>query len=407
MTKLRDQRGSVLVMVIGLTAALAILAGSLVILTVNVQGNSSKDRQQKKSFNVGEAALDAALFKLGSAWPDVTHPVAWATADKDAFRAQFDTSLFPNPKTGSFSYVVFYDNSDTNGDGAIGPFDVRYPGDPSYPGDANYDAGPGAGGDGLMFVEVQSGVGKRASRLQAQVQRVNWEGVFPRGIAVAADGEIYANNHKGPIGVDLPLGPDQSYAVAKSSLPIDADAYQPGIIVPQVVPMPVVDSVLDPQIVLDLIEIAKPESYYSGNQRPSSQADWEGIVVIQTSGTVDMPNSGVFNSDGVGSNKKPGILIVVGPNYPDGPPSGGLDVNGHSEYWGMIYTDGHWRNTGTSEVHGMLLAKGTVTTRAVEMKGDRDVMYNDRCIMNLNSMIPLKARLVPNTWREITPVAGQ
>ena len=103
----------------------------------------------------------------------------------------------------------------------------------------------------------------------------------------------------------------------------------------------------------------------------------------------------------------PGILIVVGPNYPDAPVSGGLDTNGHAEYWGLVYTDGDWRNTGTSEVHGMLLAKGTITTVAVEMKGDRDVVYNHHCIVNLNKMIPLKAQLVPDTWREITPVAGQ
>lgn len=390
MTRLRDQSGSVLVMVIGLLAVLAVLASSLVILTINVQGNSSRERQQKTSFAVSEAALDAALFKLGESWPDTAHPATWTSEDQAAFRAQFDPQLFPDPETGSFSQVVFYDNTDTDGSGLIGP------------GDDPYDAT----GDGLVYVEVQSGVGKRASRLQAQVQRVDWEGVVPRGIAVAADGEIVANNHKKPVGVEV-IGEDQDYIVIKSGVPIDADVYQDDI-VPQVVPMPVVDSVMDPAVILDLIDIAKAsDSYYSGNDRPSSEAEWEGIVAIQTSGLVDLPNSGVFNSDGVGANQMPGILIVVGPNYPDAPVSGGLDTNGHAEYWGLVYTDGDWRNTGTSEVHGMLLAKGTITTVAVEMKGDRDVVYNDNCIVNLNKMIPLKAQLVPNTWREITPVAGQ
>ena len=55
----------------------------------------------------------------------------------------------------------------------------------------------------------------------------------------------------------------------------------------------------------------------------------------------------------------------------------------------------------------MLLAKGTITTRAVTMQGDRDVLYNDNCIVNLNRMIVLNARIVPNTWREIKPVAGE
>ncbi len=388
-----DERGSVLVMVIGIVAVLTVMAGSLVMLTINVQGNSSRDRQAKKSFNVSEAALDTALFKLGSSWPDASSPADWTAAEQQEFRDQFDESVFPNPRAGSFSSMVFYDNEETNGDGVIGP------------GDNPYDAGPGAGGDGLMYVEVQSGVGKRATRLQAQVQRVTWDNIFPEGVAVAADGEVVANNHKQPVGVEV-MG-DRDYAVIKSALPVDPDVYQPGEIVPQLEPMPVVDSLLDPDIISDLIDMAKPDNYYSGNERPSSDAEWEGIVVIQTTGTVQFPNNGVFNSDGVGANEMPGVLIVVGPDYPDGPASGGIDTNGNAEYWGLVYTDGDWRNTGTSEVHGMLLAKGTVTSVAVEMKGDRDVLYNDNCIVNLNKMIPLKARLVPNTWREITPIPGE
>lgn len=390
MTRRHDESGSVLVMVISVVGVLAILAGSLVLLTINVQGNTSRDRQKKMSFAVSEAALDASLFKLGESWPDATHPVTWTAQDQAAFRAQFDSTLFPDPPTGSFSYVIFYDNTDTNHDGLVGP------------GDANYDAT----GDGIMYVEAQSGVGKRASRLQAQVQRVNWEGVVPRGIAVAADGQIVANNHKQPVGVEV-QGDDQDYIVIKSGVPIDEDVYQDDV-VPQVVPTPVVDSVMDPGIIRDLIDIAKASgSYYAGNERPSSDAEWEGIVAIQTTGTVNMPNAGVFNSDGVGTNKMPGILIVVGPDFPDAPTSGGIDVNGNAEYWGLVYTDNDWRNTGTSEVHGMLLAKGTITTVAVDMRGDRDVLYNDNCIVNLNLMIPLKAQMTPNTWREITPVSGQ
>jgi hypothetical protein len=394
MGRLREQNGSILIMVIGMAAVLLVLAASLVVLAVNVQSNSSRDRQQKKAFDVAEAALDTALFKLGSSWPDASHPTTWTQVDKDEFRAQFDAGLFPDPRTGSFSGVTFYDNSDTNGDGVVGP------------GDANYDAGPGASGDGFMFVEVQSGVGKRATRLQAQVQRVNWTGIFPEGVAVAADGEVVANNHKQPVGVEV-MG-DRSYAVIKSSLPVDSDVYQPGEIVPQIEPMPVVDSLVNPDIILDLVDMARAGgSYYSGSDRPSSAAEWEGIVAIQTNETVQFPNNGVYNGDGEGSNKKPGILIVIGPDYPAAPASGGLDTNGNAKYYGVIYTDGDWRNTGTSEVHGMLMAKGTVTTVAVEMKGDRDVLYNDNVLVNLNAMIPLKARLVPNTWREITAVPGE
>ncbi len=89
-------------MVIGIVAALAILAGSLVMLTINVQGNSSRDRQAKKSFNVSEAALDTALFKLGSSWPVASSPADWTAAEQQEFRDQFDDERLPEPEDGVF-----------------------------------------------------------------------------------------------------------------------------------------------------------------------------------------------------------------------------------------------------------------------------------------------------------------
>ena len=151
---------------------------------------------------------------------------------------------------------------------------------------------------------------------------------LPGGSGCGRDGEVVANNHKQAVGVEV-IG-DRDYAVVKSALPVVPDVYQPGDIVPQLEAMPVVDTLLDPAIISDLIDMAKPVNYYVGNERPSTDVEWEGIVVIQTSGTVDLPNSGVFNSNSVGSNKMPGVLIVVGPNFPDGPASGGLDTNGHA-----------------------------------------------------------------------------
>ena len=41
--------------------------------------------------------------------------------DQEQFRGQFDESIFPDPQTGLFSSMVFYDNSDTNGDGVNRP----------------------------------------------------------------------------------------------------------------------------------------------------------------------------------------------------------------------------------------------------------------------------------------------
>ena len=388
------ERGSALILFIAVVVVLAALAAALTALTMNVQGNSRRDRHQKQAFNVSEAALDTAFLKLGQSWPvNVYNQATWSTQDQTNFRAQFDQSVFPNPVGGSFSQVVFYDNYDNNANGVIGPVD-----EPPYDKD----------GDGFLWVEAQSGVGQRAARLQAMVKLVPRDKPLPDNVAVASDGLVTANNHKQPVQVEGWMFPDPTASIW-SPLPVEPDVYDPDSIA-QPVPKtrPVVDSVIIPDDILDYIAVAKSNlTYYSGSSRPpATQAGWEGIVVVQTDGLVSVPNDLTLNGDGVGDHKKPGILIVVGPNYPAGPPSSGLDMNGHTVYWGLVYTDSWWRNTGTSEIHGMLAARSPSEdpkNPSVRMNGDRDVMYNGYVLQNINSLVPSKVQLVPNTWREIQP----
>lgn len=390
----RNQRGSTLILFIGVVATLATLAAALTILTVNVQGNSRRDRQQKQAFSVSEAALDAAFVKLGQSWPiDEYHQATWSALDKANFRAQFDESVFPDPRAGSFSQVVFYDNFDNNSNGVVGPGD-----EPPFDKDS----------DGFLYVEAQSGVGERAVRLQAEVQRVMRDKPLPGNVAVASEGLVYANNQKQPVQVEGWVTGDPQASIW-SPLAVEQDVYDSYSIAP---PTPVmglvVDSVVNPNDILDYIAVAKTNgSYYSGSARPASDTGWEGIVAIQTTGRVDVPSNAVLNGDGVGDHPQPGMLIVVGPNYPSSPPSGGLDFNGGAVFYGLVYTDSWYRNTGTSEIHGMLAARSTGNTQqdpSVSLKGDRDVLYNDYVIQAINGLVPSKVRLVPNTWREITPI---
>ena len=46
----------------------------------------------------------------------------------------------------------------------------------------------------------------------------------------------------------------------------------------------------------------------------------------------------------------------------------------------------------------MVIAKGIAT-----LSGSRNVVYDPNVVANLNLIIPANVRLVPNTWKELTP----
>src|SRR5665647_2449148 len=80
------QRGSSLILLIGVIAALALLVSALVVLTSNVMHNTARHRAQARTFNVAEAALDAAQAAAWVNWPLVDTPVPALPGD---FEAQF------------------------------------------------------------------------------------------------------------------------------------------------------------------------------------------------------------------------------------------------------------------------------------------------------------------------------
>ena len=102
--------GAGLVLIVGVIAALAISAATLVALTFNVQGNTSDTRQHVKSFTVCEAGLDAGMAMLSSSWPKTSTSIP--TFNTTAFRSRFGLSDFANPSTGQFIIVDWYDDQD-------------------------------------------------------------------------------------------------------------------------------------------------------------------------------------------------------------------------------------------------------------------------------------------------------
>ena len=197
MTRLRSEHGAGLILIIGVVAALAILATSLVAWTNNTQHNTYTDSTRAKAFNVAESAVDVAMYNMNASWPKSsgTGPNFAATAWTSAFRSQFSTTDFPNPKSGSFVVVDYYDNQN--------PIDKSIKWDKGQPGNANLP-------DSRCTCEAQAGVGPKATRIQVLVERIPFVANFPRGVALCAGGNLYSNGggNNPKIYVEVPPPPD-------------------------------------------------------------------------------------------------------------------------------------------------------------------------------------------------------
>lgn len=418
-----NQRGAVLILVIGVVATLAILSGALVFLTANASSNTADDRNRAKAFNVAEAAVDVALHKVGTDWPltaDATFPSTADPNEKTAFLARFPSSEFPNVDA-SITYFDNVNNAGQPGTCADG-----------WPRDGNGASRPG---DGLIYIEAQASVGGEKARIQCEAQRLYFDSKFPRGIVAAANGNIESNNSNPSLGSDSTNGgymalPDQTaLTVMAGGTIIDSNpngtVYDPGLFPPSNVQQNlgtgVIDNVLDPDVVQQLIKTAKLRGAFYSNiaselnktgidkakPLPATNvvAPYEGIVVIETTTRLDLNGNGDYNGDGLSPNKPPGVLMVIGPKtmYPDDPTktgySPGIDLGGTGEFSGVMYTDGSIGGNGNIVIVGMVLAGGNIT-----LVGNRRIEYNDNVMANLAKTVQLSAQIVPNTWRQIKPL---
>jgi type II secretory pathway pseudopilin PulG len=170
--------GSTLIMMLGVIAVLAILAATLVVVTSNMQANTKVDRDRAKAFNVAEAGLDAALYSLAGVWPDSSGIVP--AVDPTQFRAEFNTTEYPNPTSGQFIAVSFYDDVD--------PVNKQI----------TYDSND----NGIMWIESQAGVGAKKARIRTQVERQSI------GVSTLAPGvAVYSGGDATMTGSSAVLGP--------------------------------------------------------------------------------------------------------------------------------------------------------------------------------------------------------
>lgn len=373
------QRGASLIMLIGIVAALAILAATLVTFIGNVQSNTADQRVRDKTAGVSEAAVDGMMYQMSlkDSWP--TDASIQPVLDATTIRSQFSSTMeYPNPRVGAFVSAVYYDNSDTNNDGKVNRLDAHY--------DAN--------SDNLMYVEGQGMVGDRSVRIQALVRRTFVDTTFPRGVAVYTGANLLSNGggNNPKITIEDQGGLPSVTGYVAGTLE-NASVFQGTITQVTGGAVPSLSSILPDSVVLQVIALAKNiGTYYDLTAGAQMPTDLSGVKVIKVA---DGATVSLGNNNDINSNTSPGILFILGGNNVV------IDMGGNSTFWGVMYTEGTFESShGTPSIHGMLICKSSD-----DMRGTPNLYYNDSAIVKLKNVWTLAVQVVANTWREISPVA--
>jgi len=386
MSRISSQRGSTLIMIIGVIAALAIMATSLVALVINVNANTGHQRTQVKSFDVAEAGLDNGLYVLGRSWPNLSTSTLPAI-DETEFSSQFALDNVP-PRTNGQKLVdvQFYDN--------LVPINT------SMHWDFN--------GDKMMWVDSKATVGNRSTRVRALAQAQNAKLNLPF-VVIYAGGGLWMHGGGTPVGVvpgGLPgvstvtayygeqdgvpyLKQNGSADFSTQITPRPTDRDEEGNVVPSA------NDLISPAMLTLLRETAIDTGRYFTDKTDAENALGTGpLVYLKTTGDVKITASGTFNGNGVdapsASNPKPpGILIVDG---------GGVTFDGTPTFYGLVYCTSGFVDIGHAHIIGMVISASGVSN----LGGSDQVMYDERVRSSLDNVITVSARVVPGTWRQLS-----
>lgn len=378
-----DQTGATLLMIVGAVAALAVLAAALVVLSINVMGNTARSTQQAKAFNIAEAGLDTGQKLLWQSWPGADGAVPTPTVSPSPFRSLFPTAQFPDPRSDSFIDVQFYD------DGGL-PLP-----NPGIDRRSNRDAN----GNGLMWIESRGATGQKAAWVMACVQRVQYDLRIRENVAVYTTGnlDIQGAGNQPVVGLDPPATASNVYAGGLISMTGQSDVEDGITTVPTT--MVTLQSIFPAEILQNIILSGKV--YATWNDYVAWKTSHPGFepfateprLIVIEDGSVDakdIPDTDTL-PDGtptVWSEEQPGILVVL---------NGDFGNTGQKKtIYGIVYVVQGIVLGGNAEVHGMVVAEGWAS-----MNGTRSVNYNQNVIANLNQPVTLSVKLVPNTWREL------
>ena len=378
---MRKDRGSALILFLGVMAALSIMSIALVTVIANAQHSTSREKSRTSAFDVAEAAIDVSMHLLTEEWPG-EEAGAWTEStvlERDtAFASRFD--LEPGLTARDSLWVSVSD--DVTGDPLTAP---RW--------DAN--------GNGYLWVDAQARVNGVASRVRTMVQAETYELGMAKGIVVYAGGDLISNavgENKTNIGAqDVTVGGPQPVSIAIWGTISDPSVAWP--YVDQDPPnKPTREELISDQMIEDLKLYAQRTGKYFTRQ--PTQEELTGLCVVEvpegTTIALDQdsdpttPSIQPFNSV-----EHPGVLLVLG--------GGELKLGGQLEYYGVVYCDGNVSvSHGNPIIYGMMIAEGSF-----DMGGVAQVIYREDCLARLDTQFQTNTKLVPNYWRELLPLTAE
>jgi type II secretory pathway pseudopilin PulG len=375
MPRLRNESGATLILIMGVVAALVILAAAMTVLTINVQHNTATARTQSKAFNVAEAGLDAGQAALWVSWPADAAAGSSLQVDPTTFEGQFSPVEFPAPTTGEFIDVKFYDD-DTS---TVNPGMVT-----AY----NYDFN----NNGQMWIVSRGATGSRAAKVQTLVKKVVFDMRVREGVALYTDGVLgtKGTGNQPVVGLDPPAVAASVYA--RGGWNGNGNTEMEGGIGLNPDPTTTLTDVFPDEVLTNLIDTAIGAGKYFTRQSDIPASAWSTrprIIVIEQGGAdaKDFPDT---DGSSVWSEDDPGVLIVL---------SGDLNQTGQKKtIYGIVYLMSGVILRGNAEIHGMCVAKANA-----DLRGTRAINYNAQVIANLNRPVVLSVKQVGNTWRELHP----
>ncbi len=375
MVRIRRQEGFSLILVISVIAVLSTLTVALVVLVSNTMHATATDRMQKKAFNLAEAGMDAGQAALWVSWPTTDTAGPPPAVDPDQFRAEFVPSEFPDPRSGDFIDVEFYDDDGVVADPGIDK-DVQ---------DIDQN------GNGLMWIVSRAATADRAAKVMALVKKIDYQLQIKNGVAIATSGllDVRGTGNQAVVGLDPPATTATIYDGTYSGN--GQSDWESGITkVDGTTATQITTEIFPTEVLQNLIEIARGVGKVYATQAAVPTEAWSTdprIIVIENGGAdaKDFPET---DGSTVWSESHPGILIIL---------NGNLDDTGQkTTIYGIVYLANGIIMRGNSEIHGMVIALASG-----ELRGTRAVVYNQNVLSNLNRPTTLSVTIVPNTWREV------
>jgi len=454
------QRGATLILLLGVIAALAILAATLVMVTVNVQGRTEADRTKTKAFDAAEAALDQSMYMVGMTWPSSPSSFTWdSAAFKDAgFPLDQSKWNFPANEYPNFTSTVTL---------SAGPDSDHY------------------------WLVAQANVGTQKARIRTQIARqsIGVAGLAP-GVAVYSGGTVTMT---GSASVTGPTSNGQPTAALYAATKVDVSGGNPSITASIYTPslvkldwqtigpvagatVPSIDQFFPESQVQTLTDAsqAAPKTgtlisnstagfswpwgvnfsgpcyttsdlhvntegvynfgtlyvqgnllidgsasmnctalYVTGNLTVAGGAHTQSFGPTYVGGNIsltgnqrfDIPllvtagnviiNSQIVGGDGVSPNPKPCMLVMTGDNKT-------FDFSGGGAFTGVVANMGG--GTCNLNVSGSIPIRGAVFTKGpVNLSGTGSVLYDPTVVGSFTSSLTTAAKIVPDTWEEVTP----